>query len=251
MANPQIKNGYTRIANELLEAICRLNISGNEMRILLYIIRRTYGFNKSYAEIPLSDISEALSMKKGNVSRGIKKLREANIVDHRPNKGTTPQTVSINKNYDEWAVESCTDLLLSNSITVINSDNPKGYQFGNPTVINSDNPKGCQNDNHTYKENIKDSIKERGERKTPTPPHAGSHNCAFVNDDNYNGLAAEYGKDIIDEYINRVDNWAHQKVKNLGECSETIRKWLEQDNVPKIDPSISAYESVIGQFLPL
>lgn len=169
MANPQIENGYTRIANELLEAICRLNISGNEMRILLYIIRRTYGFNRSYAEIPLSDISAALGMKKGNVSRGIKKLREANIVDHRPNKGTTPQTVSINKNYDEWSVETCTDLLLSNSITVINSDNPKGYQFGNPTVINSDNPKGCQNDNHTYKENTKDSIKEKGERKAPLP----------------------------------------------------------------------------------
>ena len=251
MANPRIENGYTRIANELLEAICRLSISGNEMRILLYIIRRTYGFNRSYAEIPLSDISEALSMKKGNVSRGIKKLREANIVDHRPNKGTTPQTVSINKNYDEWSVETCADLLLSNPITVINSDNPKSYHFGNPTVINSDNPKSYQIDNHTYKKNIKDSIKERGEKKTPTPPHAGSHNCAFVNDDNYKELTSEYDTEVINNYIDRVDNWAHSKGKTLGECSEMVRKWLEQDNVPKIDPSISEYESVIGQFLPL
>lgn len=251
MANPQIKNGYTRIANELLEAICRLNISGNEMRILLYIIRRTYGFNKSYAEVPLSDISEALGMKKGNVSRGIKKLREANIVDHRPNKGTTPQTVSINKNYDEWAVESCTDLLLSNSITVINSDNPKGYQFGNPTVINSDNPKGCQNDNHTYKENIKDSIKERGERKTLPSSHVGQNRSAFVNDDNYNQLVSEYGADVIDKYISRVDDWAFKKGKNIGESSETIRRWLEEDNVQKLDPDIKNYEKFINQFLPL
>ena len=56
MANPQLSNGYVRIANELLEAICQLDVSGSEMRILLYIIRRTYGFNKDYAEIPLSEI---------------------------------------------------------------------------------------------------------------------------------------------------------------------------------------------------
>lgn len=251
MANPQIENGYTRIANELLEAICRLNISGNEMRILLYIIRRTYGFNRSYAEIPLSDISAALGMKKGNVSRGIKKLREANIVDHRPNKGTTPQTVSINKNYDEWSVETCTDLLLSNSITVINSDNPKGYQFGNPTVINSDNPKGCQNDNHTYKENTKDSIKEKGERKATSPCHAGDNNKAFVNDDNYKRLVSEYGSEIIDKYIERVDKWAFRKGKDLGECTDVIKRWLEQDGVKKKDPMLKEYEKVINKFLPL
>ena len=72
MADPQIKNGYTRIANELLEAICRLNISGNEMRILLYIIRRTYGFNRSFAEIPLSDISAAVGMRREHIQKALK-----------------------------------------------------------------------------------------------------------------------------------------------------------------------------------
>ena len=71
MADPQLEKGYTRIANELLEAVCRTNLSGSELRILLYIIRRTYGFNRSYAEIPLSEIAGAVGMNKVNVSRAL------------------------------------------------------------------------------------------------------------------------------------------------------------------------------------
>ena len=233
MANPRIENGYTRIANELLEAICRLSISGNEMRILLYIIRRTYGFNKSYAEIPLSDISDAVGVRREHIQKALKKLASQKVIELHTYNGVRPQTISVVKNYEKWFVENCASCLLQKTATVAENCN---------TTV-------AENGNSTYKER-KENIKER-ERKNSPPPHAGSHNCAFVNDDNYNELAAEYGKDIIDEYISRVDNWAHQKVKNLGECSETVRKWLEQDNVPKIDPSISAYESVIGQFLPL
>lgn len=251
MANPQMEKGYTRIANELLEAICRLDISGNEMRILLYIIRRTYGFNRTYAEIPLSEISSAIGIKKGHVSRGIKKLREANIVVHKPNKGTTPQTVSINKNYDEWSVESCINLPLPNLVTVTNSGNPKSYQFGNPTVTNFGNPKSSQNGNHTYKENTKDNTKERVERKAPLPCHIGDNKRAFVNDDNYKQLASEYGAEVIDKYIKRADKWAFKKGKDLGECSDTLRRWLEQDGVEKIDPEIEQYKKFINQFQPL
>ena len=251
MANPQMEKGYTRIANELLEAICRLDISGNEMRILLYIIRKTYGFNRTYAEISLSDISEALGIKKGNVSRGIKKLREANIVDHRPNKGTTPQTVSINKNYDEWPVETCTNLPLSNLITVIKTETPTVINFDNPKGFQNDNPKGFQNDNHTYKENTKENTKERVERKDPLPCHIGDNKRAFVNDDNYKQLVSEYGAEVIDKYIKRADKWAFKKGKDLGECSDTLRRWLEQDGVEKIDPEIEQYKKFINQFQPL
>ena len=251
MANPQMEKGYTRIANELLEAICRLDISGNEMRILLYIIRRTYGFNKSYAEIPLSDISEALGMKRVNVSRELKRLREANIIEQHLNKGVRPQTLSIVKNYEKWSVESCAVLPLSNLITVINSDNPTVINSDNPTVINSDNPTVINSDNHTYKENTKDNTKERVERKAPLPCHIGDNKRAFVNDDNYMQLVSEYGAEVIDKYIKRADKWAFKKGKDLGECSDTLRRWLEQDGVEKIDPEIEQYKKFINQFQPL
>ena len=233
MASPQLENGYTRIANELLEAICRLNLSGNEMRILLYIIRRTYGFNKSYAEIPLSEISNAVGIRREHIQKALKKLSLKKIIELRIHGGIKSQTISIVKNYENWNVESCVNCLLQKLATVA--------EIGNTTV--------AEIGNSTYKEK-KENIKER-EKKNSPPPHAGSYNCAFVNDDNYKELASEYDTEVINNYIDKVDNWAHSKGKNLGECSEMVKKWLEQDDVPKIDPSISAYESVIGHFLPL
>jgi phage replication O-like protein O len=226
VANPQLSNGYTKIANELLEAICRLNVSGNEMRILLYIIRRTYGFNRTYAEIPLSDISEALGMKKGNVSRELKKLREANIIEQHSNKGVRPQTLSIVKNYEKWCVESCAVLPLSNSITVIKTDNP--------TVINSDNP--------TYKEK-KENIKERVKEK----PH-GRYGNVLLTDNQYSDLTKDYGENNVRDYIQRVDSHVQSTGKAYADYDATIRKWLTQDGVKKDDFDADKYSFAINNF---
>lgn len=46
MANPQIENGYTRIANELLEALLLANLSKRQLLVALAVIRQTYGFNR-------------------------------------------------------------------------------------------------------------------------------------------------------------------------------------------------------------
>ena len=243
MADPQIKNGYTRIANELLEAICRLNISGNEMRILLYIIRRTYGFNRSYAEIPLSDISEALGMKKGNVSRELKKLREANIIEQHSNKGVKPQTISIVKNYEKWGVECCAVLPLSNSITVIKADNLRVINPDNPTVIKTDNPTVINSDNHTYKERKKD-IKERDKERTPH----GEFGNVFLSDDEINKLNQDYGESNVKEYIKRVDEWIQSTGRTRSDYYATLRHWLDQDGVKKSDFDASLYDWVINNF---
>ena len=241
MANPQIKNGYTRIANELLEAICRLDISGNEMRILLYIIRRTYGFNTSYAEIPLSDISCAVGMRREHIQKALKKLSGKKIIEVRTYGGSKSQTISVIKDYQKWSVETCATCLLPKSATVAEIGNTTVAEIGNTTV--------AEIGNSTYKEK-KENFKDR-EIKPPLPEHKGENSRAFVNDDNYKNLASEYGADVIDKYIERADKWAFKKGKTLGECTETLRKWLEQDNVQRIDPDIEKYNSVINQFLPL
>ena len=45
-ASPQLEDGYTRIANELIEALMRTNLSAYQSRVLWAIWRKTYGFNK-------------------------------------------------------------------------------------------------------------------------------------------------------------------------------------------------------------
>ena len=43
MANPKVKNGYIDIANELVDQFARINIPGNEMRIIWVLWRKTWG----------------------------------------------------------------------------------------------------------------------------------------------------------------------------------------------------------------
>lgn len=242
MADPQIKNGYTRIANELLEAICRLNISGNEMRILLYIIRRTYGFQKSYAEISLSEFSAATGIRNVHVSRALKRLSDLNIIERHSSKKTIPHTVSINKNYGEWSVESYSDLLLPKMVTVTKNGNSTITENGNnllPKLVSTI----TKNGNHTYKENKKEN-KERDKERTPH----GEFGNVFLSDDEINKLNQDYGESNVREYIRRVDEWVQSTGRTRSDYYATLRHWLDQDGVKKSDFDASLYDWVINNF---
>jgi phage replication O-like protein O len=45
---PQLENGYTRVANELMEAIMRFPLNKRELKIILYIIRNSYGYHRKH-----------------------------------------------------------------------------------------------------------------------------------------------------------------------------------------------------------
>ena len=237
MAAPQIENGYTRIANELLEAVCRLNISGSEMRILLYIIRRTYGFNRTYAEISLSDIVCALGVSRDKISKSLRKLREANIIEHHPNRGVKPQTISIVKDYEKWSVEIWQYSLLAKKTTV--------GQMDNSSVGQKDNSSVGQMDNHTFKEN-KERYKERG--KESRPPSGKYGNC-FLNQSQYDDLVSSFGKDTVDRYIDKVDCHVQSTGKRYSDFSAVIRKWIVEDGADKKQQQAIDYNSVYGQFV--
>lgn len=243
MANPQLSNGYTKIANELLEAICRLNISGNEMRILLYIIRRTYGFNRTYSEIPLSEISTALGMRKNHISEVLKKLSAKRIIELHPSEGTKPQTISIVKNYDEWTVENCVVLPFLKTGTVPKNRNSTVPKIGNPTVPENRNSTVPEIGNPTYKEK-KENIKERVKERTPR----GDYGNVFLSDDEINKLNQDYGADNIRTYIQKVDNYVQSKGRPYSDYAATLRSWLDKDGIRKSDFDASKYDFVINNF---
>ena len=235
MANPQLSNGYVRIANELLEAICQLDVSGSEMRILLYIIRRTYGFNKDYAEIPLSEISAAVGMRREHIQKMLKRLSAKNIIDLRTNSGTKPQTISIVKNYEKWAVELCASCLLQKTATVAS------------TVVQNGNSSVVQNGNSTYKDN-KDNIKDNfKDRKKPF----GRNGNVLLKNDEYNKLINNYGKETAERYIERMDNYISSREAKYNDCYAELLIWLDRDNVKKLsqdDFDADKYSFAINNF---
>jgi phage replication O-like protein O len=96
MANPQVENGHTEIANELLEAIIKTPMSDYEHRIFWLIIRKTYGFKKKQDWISQTQIVQETGILRQHVSRTIKKLIDKNMIvkDNRH--------LSIQKDYEVW-----------------------------------------------------------------------------------------------------------------------------------------------------
>ena len=80
MASPQVENGHTEIANELLEAIIKTPMSDYEHRVFWLIIRKTYGFKKKLDWISQTQIVNDTGILKPHVCRTIKKLLVKNMI---------------------------------------------------------------------------------------------------------------------------------------------------------------------------
>ena len=106
MANPQKENGYVPIANHLMEALYKSDFSMNEYKILLCIIRFSYGFNQKSCSLSLLNIEHYTGIARPNISRTLKRLHERHVITIISAHGVIPQRLSIQKNYEEWGVIS-------------------------------------------------------------------------------------------------------------------------------------------------
>ena len=101
MSNPQLKDGYTRIANETLKALCRFRLSGNEWKVLLVIWVKTYGWHKKEDRISLSQFADMTGLTRQHTLRALNKLTAKGVTK----KGNTiPTTYSFVKTYRNWRV---------------------------------------------------------------------------------------------------------------------------------------------------
>jgi phage replication O-like protein O len=106
MLTPQKENGYTAIANELMEALIKYKLPSSEIRCLLFIIRKTYGYNKKTDAISLSQFVKATSLNRKAVARALKSLNNKNLI-YVEKGGVKNDTIltskyRLNKRYKSW-----------------------------------------------------------------------------------------------------------------------------------------------------
>lgn len=102
MASPQVENGYTKIANEVLEALVRADLSGQELRITLFVLRKTYGFNKKDDFISLSQMAKALGCLKVRCAQVVKNLESMKILTVNENINGVGKSFRFNKDFETW-----------------------------------------------------------------------------------------------------------------------------------------------------
>lgn len=115
MASPQLEHGYTKIANELMEAFAKFYMPSNHWRCLFFILRYIYGYQGKYCvRVSNTEIENGTNIKRHKVSLIMKDLECHNVVSIATPTGSDCERVvtltgsvrayvyEFNKNYETW-----------------------------------------------------------------------------------------------------------------------------------------------------
>lgn len=138
LANPQPDN-FTRISNELMENIPLYKFNGTQLRIIVVILRYTYGFSRKQHTMSLTFLSKATNIHKAQIKREISTLiNKKVIIVKKAADFNSARVLEFNKNYDEWLIETSMfqNTQVANSLT--------GSEKDSSQVANSHTPTGSE-----------------------------------------------------------------------------------------------------------
>lgn len=92
----ELEEGYIRLATALLEAMAGADLTKRQFKVLLAVIRLTYGWHKPYDRIANSQISEIAKLPIKKVSEARVQLLKLNVLR------MVGQQIGPNKNISEW-----------------------------------------------------------------------------------------------------------------------------------------------------
>jgi phage replication O-like protein O len=104
LADVQPENGFTRVANEILERMALTKLSPIQYRLIFVIWRFTYGFNRKEHALSSGFLSKATDYDERQIRRELQRLEQRKIIIQKVSPGRS-RTIGFNKNYDEWLDE--------------------------------------------------------------------------------------------------------------------------------------------------
>ena len=102
MSDNQKGPPFTRFPLTILEAIPLTKLSGNEIRILLVIARKTFGWGGEWDIIPYSQLAKSTMLPIGSIARSFQKLVLKNVVELKNPKKKAWSPLRINPNFTTW-----------------------------------------------------------------------------------------------------------------------------------------------------
>lgn len=104
---PQLENGYTRFANEWLEALIGSSYPASVIRFTLAVARLTWGYQRGGREAPWTEITTGrlaslLGISQSRISRIRKLAIEANLIEFAPGEQWEIPGYRVQKHTDRW-----------------------------------------------------------------------------------------------------------------------------------------------------
>lgn len=157
--NPQLEHGFTAIAHEILEALARYdNITRMELQAILLLLRRSYGFKRDWATMPIDIMMNILGWTKTRCSQIMCSIEAKKIVTVPQNRNGLVKKYRFNKHYGQWAKGSARPELPQERDGSVKMNEP--FRFRGKTVPLDRNPDTLLD--HKDKENYMKTRAENG-----------------------------------------------------------------------------------------
>jgi phage replication O-like protein O len=215
METPQIENGFTRIANEIVERLASYRISGEEWMILLTILRKTYGYQKKEDLISISQFYEATGLAKPSICRAINKLIKKNVINKKA-KGEI-SLYSFNKLYNTWKPFT-KKLMINNTANDINKKVNNINKKANVHLLKSD-------------------IQKKKETITKETIQKKYSSLKDLTQQDLEEIAIKYKVPIsfVQSKLDDMTNWMSAKGKTYKNYKAALSNWVKTDALKILD----------------
>lgn len=195
-----------KIATEIWWRLAAIRVPGEVMQAVAVIIGKTYGFNKKWDMISLSQFQEATGISKRNVIRALKKAQTMNLVVKKDTPGVKKDNTGIpsycfQKNYELWE------------------------PLSKRTPVSKRTTRGVKNDNASLSKRtptIDNTTKDTITKDTPPTPPSGGPAQTFV--DKYHEICVGFPKCRI---INRSrEKKINARMKELACARIAVEDYL-------------------------
>ena len=103
MANPQLENGYARIAHEITERLALALLNGSQHAIIQAVIRQTYGFQRASDHISLSQFRLRTGLNDKTIRVELARLKRWSILtEYEPPSFRKPALLGLEKDWEKW-----------------------------------------------------------------------------------------------------------------------------------------------------
>jgi DnaD/phage-associated family protein len=229
MANPQ-PDRFTRISNELYEAIMHTDFSKRQRNILDLVVRMSFGCGKKFAILRPSDF-EVVGVYKTHIKKELEYLASANVIV------INGETITLNKNYDQWRVsivksfdkEKLQDILRRN----LSPDSVTKTVTEVTKTVTEDQSSSYQNSNQEVTETVTHGYQNSNSEVTKTVTGTPSDACV--------GAEREPSKDILKKIKeNKESSSSNMADQSIGQLYQLFHQHFRGVNSTQ-DQKLSSY----------
>lgn len=208
------EDGFMRVANELTDSLLMADLTARQLKVMLAIMRKTYGFNKPMDRLTNTQIAAMTGIHHTHICAAKRQLIERKFLI------ADGVRIGVNKVVSEWISQD--SLTLANTANKTLAKSANGYK---PTQLNT-----------------KDNIQKTINTNTPLPPKGG---CA-------EGSKPEKRKAVrinYNEYLEAYNEIVGERLPHAVEANAERQRKLKKLINSLATKNIDGYRAYVKAFM--